>query len=119
MLATNPDTERPLDPIALEAEISQVPDRRAGRTRQLTGQGIAVAPLSETQALETPIQRRLPAKMLALAAMLLIVAAIAALTVPGFRPSRIWDASNESKPIGVPNCNSGDKHQASNSAARK
>ena len=34
--------------------------------------------------------------------MLLIVAAIAALTVPGFLPSRIWDASNESKPIGVP-----------------
>ena len=94
MLATNPD-ERPLDPIALEAEIRKC--LTDGGQLETTGQGIAVAPLSET-----PIQRRLPAKMLALAAMLLIVAAIAALTVPGFLPSRIWDASNESKPIGVP-----------------
>ena len=99
MLATNPD-ERPLDPIALEAEIRKC--LADGGQLETTSQGIAVAPLSGTQALETPIRRRLPAKMLALAALLLIVATIAALTVPGFRPSRIWEASNENKPIGVP-----------------
>ena len=46
MLATNPD-ERPLDPIALEAEIRKC--LTDGEQLETTSQGIAVAPLSEAR----------------------------------------------------------------------
>ena len=96
MLAASPD-ERPLDPLALEAEIREC--LAEVERRKAISHAIGVL---EPPAVKTPIRRRVLARTLALAAVLLVAATIAAMMVPGFRPSRILQALGRPAPIGVP-----------------
>jgi serine/threonine-protein kinase len=99
MLAANPE-ERPLDPIALEAEIREC--LAEVERREAISHAIGIPAILGTFAVESPIRRRALARMLALAAVLLVVAIIAAMIVPDFRPSRILQALGRPAPIGVP-----------------
>ena len=69
MLAANPD-ERPLDPIALEAEIREC--LAEVERREAISHAIGIPAILETLAVETPIRRRVLARTLALAAVLLV-----------------------------------------------
>jgi hypothetical protein len=99
MLAANPE-ERPLDPIALEAEIREC--LAEVERREAISHAIGIPAIFGTLAVESPIRRRILARTLALAAVLLAVAMIAAMIVPDFRPSRILQAFGRPAPIGVP-----------------
>jgi hypothetical protein len=97
MLSADPEA-RPQDPLAfyrqIEECLAQV-DRRESMARRfgvpLPGNPASVA---------SPGRRRFPAKALALAAMLLLIAAVAAVMVPSYlRHERVRQAE---EPIGVP-----------------
>ncbi len=97
MLSVDPEA-RPQDPLEFYRQIqdclAQV-DRRETMARKF---GIPV--LSSSRTVAGSGQRRFPAKALALAAVLLAIAVLAALTVPGYlRHQRIRQAE---EPIGVP-----------------
>jgi hypothetical protein len=98
MLAANPG-ERPLDPIALEAAIREC--LAEGERHEAISHAIGIPAILETRVVATPIGRRFPARTLALAAVLLVVATIAAMMVPGFRANRNA-LGRPPAPIGVP-----------------
>jgi serine/threonine-protein kinase len=90
--------DRPQDPLAFYRQIqdclAQV-DRRESMARRF-----GVPLFSRSNEVVVPGRRRLPAKALALAAVLLAIAALAALLLPGYlRHQRVRQAE---EPIGVP-----------------
>jgi serine/threonine-protein kinase len=97
MLSVKPEG-RPQDPLAFYRQIqdclAQV-DRRESMARRF-----GVPLFSRSNDVVVPGRRRLPAKALALAAVLLAIAALAALLLPGYlRHQRVRQAE---EPIGVP-----------------
>jgi eukaryotic-like serine/threonine-protein kinase len=96
MLSVNPD-DRPQEPLAFYRQIqdclAQV-DRRETMARRF---GV---PSLSSATLHLPSRRRFPAKALALAAVILLLGVVAALTVPAYlRHQRVRQAE---EPIGVP-----------------
>jgi serine/threonine-protein kinase len=99
MWAANPE-ERPLDPNALEAELRDC--LAEVKPDQPIASAIGIAEVSKTLPLAgRQTRRRIPARTLALAAVLLLVATMAAMMTPGLRPSRLLRAGRPG-PIGVP-----------------
>ncbi len=98
MLSVNP-SERPRDPLAFYRQIqdclAQV-ERREAMTRKFGVPAISLKAPRGTPA------RPIPVKALALAAMLLTIATLAALILPGrIRANRSAHGANRSEPIGV------------------
>jgi len=98
MLSSNPD-ERPSDPLAFYREIQDFlaeVDPRATPSRRF---GVPV--ISSTRVPDAlPARRRLPVKALAIAAVLLAIATLSALILPGYLKHRRVVRAEE--PIGVP-----------------
>jgi serine/threonine protein kinase len=98
MLSSNPD-ERPSDPLAFYREIQDClaeVDSRATPARRF---GVPV--ISSTRVPSSPsARRRLPVKALAIAAILLAIATLSALILPGYLKHRRVVRAEE--PIGVP-----------------
>lgn len=97
MLSANPN-DRPSDPLAFYRQIqdclAQV-ERRETMARRF-----GAPTISRTHAVGTPGRRRIPMKALALAAVLLAIATLTAVVLPGYlRHRRIVRAE---EPIGVP-----------------
>jgi hypothetical protein len=98
MLSSNPD-ERPSDPLAFYREIQDCLAEVDPRARPSRRFGVPV--ISSTRVQDAlPARRRLPVKALAIAAVLLAIATLSALILPGYLKHRRVVRAEE--PIGVP-----------------